>query len=508
MWPHCGATQGRVRTRAGPGRRGDGVRAEVRLHSSKGGSHATDRARPGLGDDFDVLDPRYVDDPFSIWDDLRQTCPIAHTDRRKSSWLPTRYDDVTAIAHDIEHFSSIKVAVIPGDEDEDPRRLQRAEPRVRLAAHFGGPAAAHLDPAPAAALVLAHAGRRLRALTRELCRRLLDGFADAGHADAAADYAQQIPVRVIAHILGVSTDLSDTFTGWVRDVLEFADDAERRRARRRGAARLLRGPARVPQGQNPGDDLLSELLTTEVDGKPVDDGIVLGMAALVLIAGVDTTWSAIGSSLWHLAAHPDDRKRLVAEPELMPTAIEELLRAYSPVTMAREVTEDIEYARLPHEGGRQGPDELPCRQPRPRGVRAPPTSSSSTGPTTATWRSVGHPPLRRVEPGPHGIAGGARGVAGPHPRVLARGRGGDHLGGRTGPRAAYPAGGIPMKIRVDPEKCQGHARCYGLAPEIFDVDDYGQASVLLDEVPPELEEKARLAVANCPEYAIEIISRG
>ena len=70
--------------------------------------------------DFDVLDPRYVSDPFSIWDDLRQSCPIAHTERRKSSWLPTRYDDVTDIAHDIAHFSSVKVGVIPGDEDEDP----------------------------------------------------------------------------------------------------------------------------------------------------------------------------------------------------------------------------------------------------------------------------------------------------------------------------------------------------------------------------------------------------
>ena len=83
----------------------------------------------------------------------------------------------------------------------------------------------------------------------------------------------------------------------------------------------------------------------------MDDGIVLGMAALVLIAGVDTTWSAIGSSLWHLATHADDRKRLVAEPELMPTAVEELLRAYSPVTMAREVTEDFEYAGCPMKQG-------------------------------------------------------------------------------------------------------------------------------------------------------------
>ena len=70
--------------------------------------------------DFDVLDPGYIEDPFRVWNDLRQTCPIAHTDRRGSNWLPTRYEDVTAIAHDIEHFSSLKVAVIPFPGDEPP----------------------------------------------------------------------------------------------------------------------------------------------------------------------------------------------------------------------------------------------------------------------------------------------------------------------------------------------------------------------------------------------------
>ena len=61
-----------------------------------------------------------------------------------------------------------------------------------------------------------------------------------------------------------------------------------------------------------------------------------------------------------------------------------------------------------------------------------------------------------------------------------------------------------MKIRVDAEKCQGHARCYGLAPELFEIDDYGQSTVVGDgSVPPELEDKARLAIANCPEYAID-----
>lgn len=64
-----------------------------------------------------------------------------------------------------------------------------------------------------------------------------------------------------------------------------------------------------------------------------------------------------------------------------------------------------------------------------------------------------------------------------------------------------------MKIRVDAEKCQGHARCYSLAPELFEIDDYGESTPVGDgTVPPELEEKARLAIANCPEFAIEEVS--
>ncbi|HEX3792996.1 MAG TPA: cytochrome P450 [Acidimicrobiales bacterium] len=301
--------------------------------------------------DFDVLDPSYVRDPFTIWDDLRSSCPIAHTNRRVSSWLPTRYEDVTAIAHDIEHFSSLRVAVIPvgdeegGDEDGGGPQLEYGLPPIS--------ADPPLHTWTRRLLLPWFSHRRVESyipLTRQLCQKLLDGFATSGQADAAADYAQQIPVRVIAHILGVPIEMSDDFTGWVRDILEFADDPERRM---NGANALLTyfvGELEVRR-HSPGDDLLSELLQTEVEGQPLDDGIILGMAALVLIAGVDTTWSAIGSSLWHLATHAEDRKRMVAEPELMPLALEELLRAYSPVTMARLVTADYEYAGCPMKEG-------------------------------------------------------------------------------------------------------------------------------------------------------------
>jgi ferredoxin len=63
-----------------------------------------------------------------------------------------------------------------------------------------------------------------------------------------------------------------------------------------------------------------------------------------------------------------------------------------------------------------------------------------------------------------------------------------------------------VRIRVDAEKCQGHARCYAIAPELFDIDDYGQSTAVGDgTVPPGSEELARLAIANCPEYAVEEI---
>jgi len=100
------------------------------------------------------------------------------------------------------------------------------------------------------------------------------------------------------------------------------------------------------------DDLITTLMNArDKNGQPLSDAHVLGSLRLLLIAGIDTTWSAIGASLWHLAKTPADRDRLIAEPELMPTAIEEFLRAYSPVTMAREVIKETEISGCPVKPG-------------------------------------------------------------------------------------------------------------------------------------------------------------
>jgi cytochrome P450 len=296
--------------------------------------------------DYDILDAEYVADPYPVWADLRQQCPIAHSDRWGGSWLPTRYEDVTRIAHDHEHFSSRDVGVLSFTEEERPPHpiniplhpIDADQPvhtwtRRLLLPWFSHTRVAQYEP-----------------YTRELCSQLIDGFIEAGSADAAGQYARQIPVRVIAQILGVPDDLADTFTGWVQDVLEFAHD-EARSARGVDGITYFLVEQLQDRRTNPGDDLISDLLHAEVDGEPVPDLTIMGIAALTLIAGVDTTWSGIGSAMLHLATHPDHVQRLIDEPELVPTAVEELLRAYSPVTMARIAVEDIEVQGCPMKAG-------------------------------------------------------------------------------------------------------------------------------------------------------------
>ncbi len=296
--------------------------------------------------DYDILDPDYVADPYQIWDDLREQCPIAHSDRWGGSWLPTTYADVQRFAQDHTHFSSIDVGVLSFTAEERPPRpieipvppIDQDQPvhtwtRRLLLPWFSHSRVAQYEP-----------------YTKDLCHRLIDGFIENGTADAAGDYARQIPVRVIALLLGVPEEMSDTFTGWVQDVLEFAHDEKRSGAATDALTAYL--VAKLEERRlDPGDDLISSLLHSEVDGEPVDDLIILGMAALALIAGVDTTWSSIGSAMLHLATHPDDVQRLIDEPDIMPLAIEELLRAYSPVTMARIATDDIEVGGCPIKAG-------------------------------------------------------------------------------------------------------------------------------------------------------------
>ncbi len=290
--------------------------------------------RPPVKDwatDFDHLDRAWVENPFPIWDELRQKCPIAHTERFNGVYLPTRYEDVRAIAYDPEHFSSRKVIVreVPPPYNNGAPPITSDPPRHRLARMV------LLPPFTPQAI------DKLIPKTRAICNELIDAFAGGKGCDAAAQYTQHIPVRVIAHMLGIPESDGDRFRGWIKDVLEDGITDEAAMLRGFGEIREYFTAHLMERRKNPGDDLISYLSQqTYPDGRQFTDNHVIGTVQLLLVAGIDTTWSGIGSCLWHLATHPQDRRRLIEEPELMPSAIEEFLRAYAPVTMAREVAKE------------------------------------------------------------------------------------------------------------------------------------------------------------------------
>jgi cytochrome P450 len=287
--------------------------------------------------DFSHVDPGWARDPYPIQDDLRERCPIAHTDRFGGVWLPTRYDDVAAIAYDTDHFSSRAVVISNFRPPQDIAPVGGTPP-ISSDPPFHHEARKLLLPAFTKTAI-----SRYEPSARDFCHRLIDDFAHAGTVDAATQYAQHIPIRVIADMLGFPADDGPTFLGFVEDAIVAVNLAPEERAVLMDRQFAYLDEQVRDHMEHPRDDLTTFLLNAELGGRRLDPDHVVGAMLLLLIAGIDTTWSAIGSSLWHLATHPEDRARLVADPGLIPTAAEEFLRAYAPVTMARLVKEDMNW---------------------------------------------------------------------------------------------------------------------------------------------------------------------
>jgi len=299
--------------------------------------------RPPVNDwntDFDHLDPRWVENPYPIWETLRDECPVAHTERYRGVYFPSRFEDVRAIANDTEHFSSRRIIV----RETPPPRIPA--PPITSDPPEHRPAKNVLLPAFTPDAIKRHEPR-----AREICRKLIDRFADKGGCDAAVEYAQEIPARVIAHMLGLPDDEGDRFRQWIHEILEVGITEPAVLMKAIGETTKYFQAEVAKRRAAPGDDLISYLAHARIDGAPLGEDHLLGALRLVLIAGIDTTWSAIGACFWHLGQHPQDRQRLAADPQLIPTAVEEFLRAYAPVTMAREVIKDTTIGGCPIKTG-------------------------------------------------------------------------------------------------------------------------------------------------------------
>ncbi len=330
----------------------------------------TDTRKPvsDLLTDYDIFDPEFVKNHYPGYSEIRESkCPIAHTDRYQGSWLPTRYDDVVAIAQEFETFTSRQILVMPPAEG----RNEGAYAGVAAPPITSDPPDHHWHRRLILPIFSPQSVAKYEQGTRDLCNALIDEFIDKGTADAAADYAQHIPVRVIATMLGVPLEMEPEFTEWVRGVLENMTDKELRMKAFGNIVEFFMGQVEDRRKNPREDDLITELMNAEVEGKKVPIEYVLGVCQLMLVAGIDTTWSAIGSCMWHMAQHPEHRKQLRENPDLWPTAIEELLRVYAPVTMARIVDHDTEFQGCPMKAGDRVLMAFPAANRDPRQFENP-----------------------------------------------------------------------------------------------------------------------------------------
>ena len=304
--------------------------------------------RPPVTDwatDFDHLDPGFVEDPHAVYSRLRDECPVAHTDRYHGVWIPTRYEDLAAIAHDHQRFSSRTILVT--DRAESPTDLGFHAPPITEDPPYHTDIRRLLLPEFSPAVVAAY-----EPITETMANDLIDGFIDRGECDAAADYAQHVPIKVITRMLGIPDSDHARFRDWIHRLIEespLAGETTFDAIFEIGG--YLAGHVEDHRA-TPRDDIITHLLDARMpDGRALEDPEILGVCILLLLAGIDTTWSAIGASLLHLATHPDDRRRLIEEPDLIHSATEEFLRVFAPVTMAREVIEDTVIGGCPMRTG-------------------------------------------------------------------------------------------------------------------------------------------------------------
>jgi cytochrome P450 len=294
-------------------------------------------------DDFDLLGEEYRADPARLWSEMRESCPVAHSSRHGGGWMLSRYEDIVKVALDTETFSS-RAGEVTGPIPRPGREL-------RMPPETTDPPDHAMHRRLMTPFFTKEAVARMELLTRATAKSLLDEIAAAaGPVDVVERYAGQIPLKITSAMLGVPDADGPRFQSLLIDMLKSGAEDFQLRA---DAIRTIKGYFRdllQSYRNQPGETgLFSHLLVEQDRDERITDDIIIGMAFLMLVGGIDTVWNVMSSSLCHLATHPADRKFLIDHPEATESAVEELLRAYAPVTIGRLVVKDTELAgrRIP-----------------------------------------------------------------------------------------------------------------------------------------------------------------
>ena len=259
--------------------------------------------------------------PYPHYEAMRETAPVFH-DEQTGIWQVFKYDDVHRVLSEHATFSSQR----PDDDQSETGRLFAASlintdpPRHRKLRSLVSQA---FTPKAVEALA-----PRIAEITEEL----LDGFASAGTADLVKEFAYPLPVIVIAELMGIPAEDRDRFKLWSDAIVSTVtgDEGESGHALHGEMVEYFLGMIEQRR-RTPGHDLISALLAAEIDGQQLTVPELLGFCALLLVAGNETTTNLIGNAVLTFTEHPGTVERLLAEPELLPHAIEEVLRYRSPV---------------------------------------------------------------------------------------------------------------------------------------------------------------------------------
>jgi cytochrome P450 family 130 len=304
---------------------------------------STDRpatASSAAGSDalYDPLDPATHADPYPVYARLRDEDPVHYVERPdgRGFYVLSRFAEVFAAAADGATFSS--ASGLTFEEDEITRLgLQPTLVMMDRPAHTTYRRLVSRGFTPRAVATLAPA-------VRALCRERVAALASAGGGDFIETLAGPLPTLVVATYLGVPEADRQQFDRWSGAIVSANATGSALRDAREALSSLYGYFAELVERRRlePADDLVSDLVAAEVDGRPLDLAQILGYCFVLIAGGNDTVTGLLGGAAVLLADHPEQRRQLAENPERIPVAIEELLRMTSPVQgLCRTTTVDV-----------------------------------------------------------------------------------------------------------------------------------------------------------------------
>jgi cytochrome P450 len=285
--------------------------------------------------DFDPLLPETFDSPHEEYAELRKRCPVAHSDAWGGFWALMRYSDVRKAATDSQTFITSKQNVVP------------------KVAFTGRRPPLHLDPPGHTpyrrvlnALLTEKRVARLEPATRRFATELLQPIIERGHGDICADFSSYLPVQVFGEWMQMPEDRLDDLhrAGRAFNIAVQSGVDQTMKTTSLELYELARELVadRKSRPRDPDADPTSALLAARHDGLPLPEELVVGTVRQVLVVGIIAPMVMIGSISVHLCRDPELQSRLRQEKELIPAAIEEFLRLYTPYRgFARTAVRDV-----------------------------------------------------------------------------------------------------------------------------------------------------------------------